>query len=85
MSLAVLGASRDQIMGNSGHLTRIFFRTAPQTPRTPQPPQTSQTSPNTTRKSKKSNVRYFRISNFLPCFPAKKRKKGALKLPRKCH
>ena len=27
MSLAVLGVSRDQIMGNSGHLTRIFFRT----------------------------------------------------------
>ena len=38
MSLAVLGVSRDQIMGNSGHLTRIFFPHHFQTCRPPQTP-----------------------------------------------
>ena len=42
MSLAVLGVSRDQIMGNSGHLTRIFVPHHFQTSRPPQTPPENQ-------------------------------------------
>ena len=72
MSLAVLDVSRDQIMGNSGHLTRIFFRTTSRPADLPKHHQ----------KIQKIIFLDFRISQFLPCFPPKKRKKGALKLPR---
>lgn len=60
-------------MGNSGHLTRIFF---PHRFQTPRPPQTPPENPKN---------RFFWIVEF-PSFYSvsrpKKRKKGALKLPR---
>ena len=65
MSLAVLGVSRDQIMGNSGHLTRIFFRTTSRPADLPKHHQ----------KIQKIDFRYFRISQFLPCFPPQKKEK----------
>ena len=63
MSLAVLDVSRDQIMGNSGHLTRIFFRT------------TSRPLPKHHQKIKK--IDFSGCSNFpvFTMFPAQKKEK----------
>ena len=65
MSLAVLGVSRDQIMGNSGHLTRIFFRTTSRPADLPKHHQ----------KIQKNNCSGFPIFPVFTVFPAQKNEK----------
>ena len=69
MSLAVLGVSRDQIMGNLGHLTRNFVPHHFQTCRPPQTPP---------ENSKNRFLWIFEFSSFYHVSRPQKRKKGAL-------
>ena len=66
MSLVVLGVSRDQIMGNPGHLTRICFLHHFQTPRPPQTPP---------ENAKKQFVWIFEFPSFYCVSRPKKGKK----------
>jgi hypothetical protein len=67
MSLAVLGVFRDQIMGNSGHLTRIFFPHHFQTPRPPQTP------PENKKKNGFSGFPNFPVFTVFPAQTKEKR------------